>query len=190
MLVNIHTHRPDDGALTASAVGVHPWHAASADLAAIEATAPLADAVGEIGLDGACKVPEQVQESVFAEQLGIAERLGKPVIVHCVRRFERTMRMLSQHKLQTVIFHGFIGSAQQVRQAVERGYCISYGERAFASPKTVAAMRSTPPDRLFFETDDAEISIAEIYEQAAEILGTDVAALERITNENYNRIFG
>ncbi len=190
MLVDIHTHHPSDGAVTISTTGVHPWDAEDADLISIERAAADAEAIGEIGLDGVCRVDMKVQEQVFTAQLRLAEQLKKPVVLHCVKCFERAMQLLAEYRLQAVIFHGFIGSVEQASKAINRGYCLSFGERVFRSPKSIEAMRRTPLDRLFFETDDAEVSIAEIYRKASEIIGIEVAGLEMITNENYNRIFG
>ena len=52
------------------------------------------------------------------------------------------------------------------------------------------ALKATPIDRLFLETDEADVSIDEISGKVSEILGVPVAVLEYITNENYNRICG
>lgn len=70
-----------------------------------------------------------------------------------------------------------------------RGYCLSFGERTFASPKTLAALRETPLSQLFLETDDSPVSIAEIYARAAEAKGIPVEELQRATLDNYKRIF-
>ncbi len=189
MLVNIHTHRHCGDAITVTTAGIHPWHAEVADWTQIESMAAPAEAIGEIGLDGACGVPDLVQEQVFIRQLHLAERLGKPVVLHCVKRFERVMDILHGFGLQAVIFHGFTGSAEQTQKACARGYYISYGQRTFRSPKAMTAMRATPHERLFLETDEADVTIAAIYTKAAATTGMTVDELERITNENYNRIF-
>ena len=57
------------------------------------------------------------------------------------------------------------------------------------SPKTVAALRATPDDRLFAETDDSGVGIEEVYAMIAEIRGTDAESLKRVITENYKRIF-
>ena len=78
----------------------------------------------------------------------------------------------------------------QAARATERGYYLSFGERTFRSPRSMEALKATPIDRLFLETDEADVSIDEIYGKVSEILGVPVAVLEYITNENYNRICG
>lgn len=190
MFVNIHTHRPTGRDTEIATAGVHPWDAERGDIAATESAVGRIDAIGEIGLDYACKVERTAQQRIFEAQLELAERNGLPVILHCVKAFEPVMKTLAEYRLPAVIFHGFIGSREQMRQAVGAGYYISFGERTFASPKTVEAMREIPKERMFLETDDSPIEIAEIYRRAAEILGTDIETLERTITENYNGIFG
>lgn len=192
-LVNIHTHNPAMTEITIRTAGIHPYDAASADatrLEAIEREAAEADAVGEIGLDFACDVSRGEQERVFRAQLAIAERLQKPVVLHCVRAFGPTMAMLDGVRLPAVIFHGFIGSPEQARRAVARGYYLSFGERTFRSPKSIEAMRSTPLSHIFVENDEAPTPIAELYERVAALLGIETRVLEAQTTENFERIFG
>ena len=69
-------------------VGVHPHEASSAtrslltDLEAL-ASHPRVVAIGEIGLDFYRDLaPRDVQRTVFAEQLALAARISKPVVVH------------------------------------------------------------------------------------------------------------
>ena len=86
--------------------------------------------------------------------------------------------------------HGFIGSPEQARQALGRGHFLSFGERTFASPKTLAALRATPLERLFVETDESDTPIETLYARIAEARGTDAETLRRAVRANYERIFG
>ncbi len=189
MITDIHTHNARNHAQTIEIVGIHPWHALEADLSAVEARIADVDAVGEIGLDFACDVPREVQMALFRAQLAIAERLKKAVVLHCVKAFEEVMKVLSEHRLQAVIFHGFIGSVEQAQRAVKQGYYLSFGERTFRSPKTIEALRSTPLSSLFVETDESPTPIEDIYARIAELRGISVAELIRTTEDNFKRIF-
>lgn len=185
--VNIHTHHPRPDERTITAVGTHPLEAEGAHVPAFVGQG--VDAIGEIGLDYACNANRERQQLVFEAHLDVAERENLPIVLHCVRAFEPVMRTLARYRLRAVIFHGFIGSVQQMQRAVDAGYYLSFGERTFRSPKTIEALRRTPPERLFFETDDSEAKIEEILPIFAEILHVNTADLIRITNENYERIF-
>ena len=186
--IDIHTHRTTTSHLAPQGVGVHPWRAEKEyvdDNALASATL-----IGEIGLDYACDVNCEVQEEVLCHQLSIAEQHNKVVVLHCVRAFEPMMKILERYHLRAVIFHGFIGSAEQSKRAVERGYYISFGEGAFRSPKTLKAMRSVPLSHIFAETDEADISIEEIYTRIAAERGIEVEELQNAIENNYNNIFG
>lgn len=185
-LIDIHTHRPTQ-AITLHAVGLHPWKA-DQQLPSEDAFLA-ADAVGEIGLDRACSVDFQLQEAAFTAQLQVAERLQKPVVIHCVRAFNKVMQSLRGHHLAAVIFHGFIGSKEQAEEALKQGYYLSFGARTARSPKTIEALRATPLDRLFVETDDAPTPIEEIYTTIASLREVSVEELQRATHENYIRLF-
>ena len=188
-IVDIHTHRPTGKALEPSFAGIHPWQAETRRIEEIVPRFGEVDLVGEIGLDYAGTVGREAQLRIFREQLDWAERLGKPVVLHCVKAFEAVMRELAPHALRAVIFHGFIGSPEQARRAVLKGYYLSFGLRAFASPKTLESLRETPLSQLFLETDDSDTGIEEVYAHAAAVRGTTVEALKRATTENYERIF-
>lgn len=146
-------------------------------------------AIGEIGLDFACRSDRTLQTEVLRIQLRLAHRTGLPVVLHCVRAFEPLMRELAACRPREVIFHGFIGSPEQARTALSHGCYLSFGERVFASPKSLRALHEVPLDRLFLETDDAPVSIERIYDRAARELGLEVGVLRRATYENYKRIF-
>ena len=173
-------------------VGVHPWHAdekRAGEWIALLASEPAA-AIGEIGLDYACRTDRDIQRDVFVRQLDIARKRRLAVVLHVVRAFEPVMDILKGYDdLPSVVLHGFIGSPEQARQALAKGYFLSFGERAFASPKTLAALRETPLSQLFLETDDSPVPIEEIYARAAEARGVPTEVLQRATLANYERIF-
>ncbi len=192
--VNIHTHNDLSGAATISALGIHPWDAEQHDLdnvdqrRAFEAAIAEMEAIGEIGLDFAADVDREAQQRTFIAQLKIAKKHKKAVVIHCVKAFEPTMQILSKFPLRAVIFHGFIGSAKQMNEAVARGYYISFGERTFASPKTIKALRETPLENLLLETDTAPISIEEIYQKISSLRMESVEELREATYNNYKRV--
>jgi TatD DNase family protein len=191
--INIHTHkRTGEGIEVVSVVGIHPWQVGDVDVEAAlseVATAPVS-AIGEVGLDYAVEGDRELQAEVFRAQLVIAAERKLPVVLHSVRAFEPVMKILADYTLVAVIFHGFVGSREQAQDAVGRGYYLSFGERSLRSPKTLEAMWATPPERLFLETDESTLSIAEIYRLAAEVLGVTDEELKRQIFANYTKIFG
>ena len=186
--IDIHTHHPTGQHIEPQGVGIHPWHAATEPMPS-EADFAQADIVGEIGLDYACDVERGLQECVFRAQLAIAERLKKVVVLHCVKTFEPTMKILAEYNLRAVIFHGFIGSVQQAARAVENGYFLSFGANTSRSPKTTEALRNTPLNRMFVESDETLKNIEEIYSESAHLKGVNIDQLKEVISENYRTIF-
>jgi TatD DNase family protein len=173
-------------------IGIHPWQVGKTGVeeALLEMEAAPVSAIGEIGLDYAVSGDSELQKRVFAAQLRIAEKRRLPVILHCVRAFEPTMEMLKGYSLPAVIFHGFIGSREQAARAVSAGYYLSYGARSMASPKTLEALKTIPLERLFLETDDAPVSIGDIYTLATQSLAISVARLKELIYKNFADCFG
>lgn len=189
--VDIHTHRFTGCCIEPRARGIHPWQAAdqNVEFAVTDAMFADADAVGETGLDFACGVYRVAQERLFRLHLDAAQRLCLPVVLHCVRAFEPVMNILREYRLRTAIFHGFIGSEQQAARAVGRGYYLSFGPATTRSPRTVAALRSVPLERIFAETDDTGADIADVYEMICRVRGVEMETLKERLAQNYYDIF-
>ena len=113
-----------------------------------------------------------------------------PQPCHRILQFFQVLFQKIFQRLAAVIFHGFIGSSEQALQAVRAGYYLSFGHRTFASPKSVEALRQIPQNRLFVETDDYDISIGDVYERVAELLGVETESLEAVIEKNFETIFG
>ena len=187
ILVDIHTHHPRPDVVSPRMAGIHPWDAERGSALPDFAHC---DIIGETGLDYACEVDRLVQERLFRAHLEAAERLQKPVVLHTVRAFEPTIKILAEYNIVGVVFHGFIGSQQQAAEALRRGYFLSFGSRSLRSSKTRLAIVATPLDRLFCETDDdPSLDIASVYAEVAEIKGVTRAEFARYIYENYKRLF-
>lgn len=185
--INIHTHHPTGYHTEPQGVGTHPWDAAR-NAECVE-DFDKAQLIGEIGLDFATDIDHNIQEGVFRRQLAQAQARNLPVILHCVRAFEPTIKILSDYKLRAVIFHGFIGSEQQATEALRRGYYLSFGPNVLRSPKSIKALNICPLERLFIETDESHITIEEIYAEIARLRDIDVTILAANIIENYKQIF-
>lgn len=188
--VNIHTHRPTGRHIEPSSIGIHPYDVDNEDISSISHRIGEVSAIGETGLDFIRGGDRERQYTLLRRQLALACENDMPVVLHCVRALEPLMKVLEEYHLRAVIFHGFIGSAEQAKRAAERGYYLSFGERAFSSPRTVEALRATPLRLLFLETDDSPIGIEEIYASAAVIKGLTVEKLREEILKNYHTIFG
>ncbi len=187
--VDIHTHGNCPNAITITTIGTHPYVAQSHPAPSRIEVTPQIEAIGEVGLDFSREVDPAVQERLFCEQLHLAQDAGLPVVIHSVRSFERVMTILSDYSLRAVIFHGFIGSPEQAQAALRRGYYLSFGDRTWRSPKSVRSLMQTPINRLFFETDESDTPIENIYERGFMIRSESIETLKLEIYNNYLTIF-
>ncbi len=140
-------------------LGVHPHDAAGPDAARLDELRELlanerAVGVGETGLDfHRDYAPRSSQLALFEAELALAERLGKPVVVH-TRAAERETADALRAFRGDVVMHCF-SSAELLPVALERGYYVSFAGNV-TYPRAAdlrEAAASIPSDRILAETD-------------------------------------
>ncbi len=212
--VDIHTHQPSHAQTVVEVVnklpfdvktepsgffsaGVHPWYIEGEQMEAYRhwleelLIDPHCLMVGEAGLDGSCLTGEDVQRRFFQWQIALSASLKKPLLVHCVRKYNEMIVLSDRYNSHPHwILHGFQSSVEMVYHLLERNFLFSFGA-ALLRPNTklVASLRAIPVDRLFFETDDSGLPIGQIYHAAAAILELDVELLKEMIFNNFNRLF-
>ena len=136
-------------------VGIHPWSTSEeineSTIASLEemASDPRVVAIGEAGLDKNRGGSQAYQEKIFRLHAALAEKVEKPLVIHCVGRYGRIMELRRELSPSVRwIIHGFTGKPELVRQLLAAGFDISLGRRA--NPDVEAVV---PPSRLFHETD-------------------------------------
>lgn len=184
---------PAHGFLSA---GIHPWHS---HLFESENLNPLLEkyldnkrmiAIGECGLDRSIDTPIEHQINIFIQQLKLAQKHHKPLIIHAVRTYSEILQILKQQKFQyPVIFHNYQGNIQQTSALCKSDSYFSLGERALNHPKINERLRAIPPDRLFLETDTSAVPIQNIYLRAASILNIEAAVLAKQIFNNFKNVF-
>ncbi|OFY82577.1 MAG: hypothetical protein A3F72_00385 [Bacteroidetes bacterium RIFCSPLOWO2_12_FULL_35_15] len=177
--------------------GVHPWFITKknvkAQLDLINKLIPNKNmlAIGECGLDKLIDVPYSSQERIFIEQLKIAEENKKPVIIHCVKAFDEVIKIKKEMKLSVpLIFHGFNNNKQIANQLLKNGFYISLGKALLKNNSNASKIISIIPlEKLFLETDDADISIKTIFTAAARYLQIDTEVLKEQIYINFKKVF-
>lgn len=151
-----------------STAGVHPHEAKEASGDWLHLLEELTRrernvAVGEIGLDYHYDFsPRDVQRAVFAQQLDLARRLGKPIVIHTREAFADTMAILRESGVAggRVVFHSFTEGAGAAGQVLELGAMISFS--GIVTFKNTVALREAaaivPADRILIETDAPYLS--------------------------------
>lgn len=178
-------------------VGVHPMKLAGLGenvFTGIEDTVRMEKviAIGECGLDRRSPICMKTQEEILDVQVGLAEELRKPLIIHCVKAYSELIAVKKRTGSSVPwIIHGYNNNEQILRQLLDHGFYISVGAALLNSRSNAfQLLRMIPVGRLFLENDDKEVEISVIYEAASAILGVDVEALKEITRNNYNQVFG
>jgi TatD DNase family protein len=148
----------------AAAVGFHPWYVHQGwdtGLVEREAARDFVVAVGEIGLDGKIETPLEEQARAFDAQLGLAGRLGLPVIVHSRHAFDATLSAARRFPAVTGVLHSFGGSTQTAAGFLDLGYCFSFsGSVTRPEARRVHELAAyLPEDRILLETDAPSIGM-------------------------------
>lgn len=202
-LIDLHTHNSNNDAeiyilnsnnnIATNAerisVGLHPWNIDDMweqrmqEIATI-ATDKRVRAIGECGIDlvkGSSTI--SLQTEILQRHIELSERLHKPLILHVVKGQEIILNLRrTMHPEQAWIIHGFRGKPQQAAQYMAAGLYLSFGERCNSD-----ALAATPLDRLFIESDESTLPIAELYKKAADTLGVPLEKLAAAVEENCKR---
>lgn len=144
-------------------------------------------AIGECGLDGMINVPQALQETVFAAHLQWADQVEKPVIIHCVRRYQENVRLCRTLR-QSAVIHGFNKKQTLADELLAHGFYLSFGAALLHSVSLQQTFKTVPRERLFLETDDRAVDIATIYTKASELLRVPPEELEGQISENLKHI--
>ena len=210
MFINIHTHEQIYDAqvelvnlfiqkadrTNLYSYGIHPWYIDENYKTALNRLSEIAKerrciAIGECGLDKLSKVPFDLQQEVFVEQIKIANEIGKPLIIHCVKAFNELINCLNLNDNQVpVIIHGFNNNENIARILLDFGCHFSFGKALLGYDSNAAkALKSVGRKRFFLETDDSDITIKYIYKKAAEILGVSIDVIQIQMEENFKEVF-
>lgn len=148
-------------------------------------------ALGECGLDKRAEFSLELQQKVFQEQLILAEKHQKPVVIHCVGAFQELIAIKKKMKITVpMVIHGFAKNKQTAQQLLENGFYISFGKFLLKNPEMEAVFTSIPNHRFFLETDTAEESLQEVYALAAKYKNINIEVLKQIVNQNVKTVFG
>ncbi|HHW7570700.1 Uncharacterized deoxyribonuclease YcfH [Mannheimia haemolytica] len=168
---------------------------------------PKVVAIGETGLDYHY-TPETkaLQQSLFVQQIEIANKLNKPLIIHSRSARQDTMDILEQHHAEKCggVLHCFTEDWTMAKRALDIGFYISIsGIITFRNAEELReVVRKVPLDRLLVETDSPYLApipyrgkpnqpayVRETCEYVATLKGVSTEELARITTENVQHLF-
>lgn len=160
-------------------------------------------AIGEIGLDYHYgKENKEAQIILFEEQLKLAEKYNKPVIIHSRDATLDTIETIKKYKVRGVI-HSFSGSLETANIYLKLGFLLGVnGVITFKNCNLKDVIKEIPLEKIVLETDSPYLTpvpfrgerndsshINEIAEFVASLKGVSMENLANITNESVQQVF-
>jgi TatD DNase family protein len=179
-------------------IGLHPWHFNEETLEVYEANIlnnlvhPNIIAIGEVGLDRSIVTPLEIQKEIFFNHITISENNKLPLIIHCVKAFNDLieLRKISKSK-QPWIIHGYHGNIDVTKQLLNYNFYFSYGRRLEKlNNKQLQGVEIIPQNRIFFETDDANIPVQYCYDLYSKLMKIPIDELQLTIQNNFKDCFG
>ncbi len=197
------------------AVGVHPYDAKNYNRAILEEyiTHPKCVGVGECGLDyfrlpkdpDEIKAEKELQKEIFIDQINLAKRYSKPLIVHIREASRDSQAILEEYAGEEGgVLHCF-NADQQLLKLANRGFYYGIGGvLTFKNArKLVEVYPKIPKERLLIETDGPYLTphphrgernepryCKLIAQKMAELSSISYNELTSICRENTQKLFG
>ncbi len=195
-----------------AAVGVHPDEVGSLNEESFawlkqQCAHPKAVAVGEIGLDYYWdREDRKLQKYWFQRQLALAKELDLPIIVHSREACADTLEEIKKAHAPELrgVIHCFSYSPKTAWEYLEMGYYIGIGGVVTFknARKSKEVVKVTPLERILLETDcpylapepnrgrrNSSLNLTYIAAAIAQLKGTNIDEVLRITNENAKRLY-
>lgn len=185
-----------DASIPQYSIGIHPWYIdenrLENDLKIIEEKLQLEEclALGECGLDKRIDIPMDLQVKVFEQQIALAEKYKKPLVLHLVAAYQELIEIKNRLKISVpIILHGFSKNEQTAKQLIDNGCYLSFGKYLLRNPELRNVFQSVPNDKFFLETDTIEESLEDVYQLASVYKSKSVEEIQTITITNFNKVF-
>ena len=153
--------------------------------------------IGECGLDLMPKLKKyhDIQLEVLKDQIELATKLQKGIVLHCVKAYQKLFELLKFFPPELpIIFHFYQGSASETLNLLQLPSCkFSFGFDLFNSKnkkKYSEIIRMIPINRILVESDDNQknLQLIQIYEFIAKVKGIPVATTINFINNNFDEI--
>ncbi len=186
--------------------GVHPWYADTLPQGWIKLLRKYllhnGSGIGEIGLDkkNGSRSNYFDQKNIFITQLSLAEELGLPVSIHCVRAWGDLMTILDKPWNIPVMIHSFSGSMEIMEKITDIGIYLSFSPfiNSRNGIKIQEVFRNTPSGNILIESDFSfkknispydqflayEQSMQSIYLLAGALKNMDPEQIRKEVNDN------
>ncbi|TDQ12939.1 TatD DNase family protein [Algoriphagus boseongensis] len=177
-------------------VGLHPWFLDQNWEESIKLVEKLAKqnqgvlAIGECGFDRIKGPKIGIQKKAFQAQASLASQLEIPLILHCVKGHDLLVEYLKNEKNPPpIIWHGWNLKPELANQLLLFPVYFSFGKHLLIENSNASQwLKDCPQNKIFLETDDSNLPIAQIYQAASLILGLSEQDLSDLVQKNWNSI--
>jgi TatD DNase family protein len=162
-------------------------------------------AIGECGLDY-YRIDEStkaVQVEAFVRQIELANKLGKPLMLHIRNAYEDALEVIRAHAKVRGDVHFFAGDWEVAKKFLELGFTLSFTGVITFTHDYDDVVRNCPLDMLLSETDAPYVTPAPhrgkrnepayvrlVAEKIAEIRGEEPEKVRATLADNARRVFG
>ncbi len=204
-------HRYKEGVY--ASVGLHPNDVgAAADFSVFEELArdEKVVGIGETGLDyfrTTEKEKQELQKDFFIKHIKLAQKVKKPLIVHCRNAHEDVLKTLHASRFTLHdppgVMHFFTGTKDDARAYLELGMYISFSGVITFAKEYEDVVRFVPLERIVVETDAPYAApvphrgkrnepsyVKHVAEKIAELKGLSFEEVARQTTKNALTLFG
>lgn len=186
------------------AIGIHPQEIGDKveDLEKLMSKEVIA--VGECGLEFTDGVDKKRQEIGFRQQIELALKYKKPLIIHSRKASEETLQILESYKNLRGVIHCYTGGKKRIKRYLEispEWYLGIDGNLTYESG-LIEVVNYIPKDRLVLETDTPFLApiphrgetnrpewIEFTYRKLAEIWEMSFEETEKIVDGNARQLF-
>lgn len=164
---------------------------------------PKVVAIGECGLDYKFQ-NSKIQKDLFKQQIELAIKLDKPLMVHCRDCHKDVLEILNSYKCPELRgdIHFFSGSLEQAQKYFELGFLISFTGVITFTRDYDEIIKKIPLDKIIIETDapfvapvphrgkrNEPLYVLEVAKKIAEIRGELYEKILQSTTANALKLF-
>lgn len=161
-------------------------------------------AIGEIGLDYYNGPQDkEKQKKIFEEQLALAEKYNKPVIIHTRNAHRDTIASLNKYPNVKGIIHCFSEGLNEAKEYISLGFYLGIGGIVtFKNSELSKVLEHIDLSHIVLETDSPYLApvplrgkvnepsnLIYIAQKISEIKGISADEVSKITTNNANQIF-
>lgn len=208
MKINLHSHHREKASnelvivnqypiefcpdISSCSVGIHPWFVCQNEideqLLLMQSLALHENClfIGEIGLDKAIQVDFELQKYALKQQLILAKKVNKPVILHIVRAFDELIAIVKEiGELPAMIIHGFNRKLPLAQHLINQGFYLSFGRALLYNQQLYSVFETIPKQCVFLETDTIS---NELIDQLYHKVQQDYPGIEQQIEQNFKRV--